>query len=89
VYNEEGYFLDPHSAVAWKGVEKLLAENKIAQGPAGILCTAHPAKFAEVVTPLTGPVPVPASLASAMERSVNAQTIPAEIPAFIEWLNEI
>jgi threonine synthase len=86
VHDEAGYFLDPHSAVGWKAVDKLRAENKIAEGPVGVLSTAHPAKFSETVEPLTGPVPVPPSLASAMERTVNAQTIPAQLSALIEAL---
>jgi len=85
VHDETGYFLDPHSAVGWKGVDKLLAENKIS-GPAGILCTAHPAKFCETVEPLTGPVPVPASLSSAMRRTVNSKTIPADISALLDYM---
>jgi threonine synthase len=85
VHNEAGYFLDPHSAVGWTGVDKLLAENKI-NGPAGILCTAHPAKFSETVEPLVGPAPVPATLARAMDRTVHSQTIPAEVSALLEAL---
>ena len=89
VHEEAGYFLDPHSAVGWKGADKLSAENKIAGGPVGILCTAHPAKFSEVVVPLTGLPPVPASLTRAMERKVNSKTIPADDGAFIEALGEL
>ncbi|MCL2270028.1 MAG: threonine synthase [Treponema sp.] len=91
VYNTAGYFLDPHSAVGWKGVDKLRAENKIdgdpqTGGPVGILSTAHPAKFSETVEPLVGPAPVPAALASAMKRTANSQTIPADVPALLEAL---
>jgi len=89
VYNEAGYFLDPHSAVGWKGVDKLSAENRIAAGPVGILSTAHPAKFSETVEPLVGPAPVPASLAAAMKRTVNSQTIPAEISALLDVLTTV
>jgi threonine synthase len=78
VHEEAGYFLDPHSAVGWKGTDKLFAENKIAAVPVGVLATAHPAKFSETVEPLVGPAPVPASLARAMERTVHSQTIPAD-----------
>jgi threonine synthase len=87
VHNEAGYFLDPHSAVGWKGVDKLLAENKIA-GPVGVLSTAHPAKFSETVEPLVGPVPVPPSLARAMGRTVNSRAIPAEVGALLEELQK-
>jgi threonine synthase len=85
--HEAGYFIDPHSAVGWKGVDKLRAKNKLNDAPAGILCTAHPAKFSEIVEPLVGPPPVPPSLARTMERTVNAQTIPAEVNALIETLH--
>jgi len=86
VHKDADYFIDPHSAVGWKGVDKLRAENKAAQGPFGILCTAHPAKFSEIVTPLTGEPPVPSSLVLAMKRTVNAKTIPAQVSALIETL---
>jgi len=86
VHRQAGYFLDPHSAVGWKGADKLRAENKLCEGPLGILCTAHPFKFSEIVEPLAGTIPVPSSLASAMERTVNAKTIPAETSALIESL---
>ncbi|MDR2543346.1 MAG: threonine synthase [Treponema sp.] len=88
IHNNTGYFLDPHSAVGWKGVDKLKADNKIGEGAVGILCTAHPAKFSEVVEPLIGSVPLPASLTNAMERTVSAKTIPADISAFIGILHE-
>jgi len=83
VHNRCGYFLDPHSAVGWKGVDKLSAENKIPKGPIGVLCTAHPAKFSEIVEPLVGAPPMPTSLANAMERTVKAKTIPVEIDTLI------
>jgi len=86
VHESAGYFLDPHSAVGWKGVDILRTENKIEKGSVGILCTAHPAKFRETVEPLVGPPPVPVSLARAMERTVNAQTIPADVNVLIEIL---
>ncbi|MCL2759074.1 MAG: threonine synthase [Treponema sp.] len=87
IHEQSGYFLDPHSAVGWKGVDKLLSSNKIQEGAAGILCTAHPAKFSEIVEPLVGKPPVPAALTRAMERTVNARTIPADAAALIEVLS--
>jgi threonine synthase len=90
VREEANYFLDPHSAVGWKGVDKLRAENKIPQrgeGPVGVLSTAHPAKFSEIVLPLVGSPPVPSSIARAMGRTVDSQTIPAEVSALIEHLD--
>jgi len=90
VHEKTGYFLDPHSAVGWNGVDKLTAGKKIESSAAiGILGTAHPAKFSEVVEPLVGSPPVPLTLSKAMERTVNAKTIPAEFPALLEILNEL
>ena len=89
VYERWGYFLDPHSAVGWEGVDKLLREQRLSAGPLGILSTAHPAKFAETVEPLTGPVPVPSVLAKALERTVESGLIPPEVPAFIERLETL
>jgi len=87
VAEKSGYFLDPHSAVGWKGVDKLASENKIKEGAAGILSTAHPAKFMEIVEPLAGTPSLPATLARAMERTANAKTIPADISVLMEFLN--
>jgi threonine synthase len=74
VYDATGYIMDPHGAVACAAAEKSLLEGA---KRAIILETAHPAKFAEIVEPITGPVPKPPQLAQAEERSVNASTIPA------------
>ena len=90
VFSRWGYYLDPHTAVGWKAADKLAQAGLLAENPAniGVLATAHPAKFAETVEPLTGPVPVPPSLQKALERTVNARTIPAELDALIETLKE-
>jgi len=86
VHKDAGYFIDPHSAVGWKGTDKLRADNKLKTDNVGILCTAHPAKFSEVVRPVAGEPPVPSSLAGAMERKVNSQTIPADVNVLIDLL---
>jgi threonine synthase len=86
VHDRWGYFLDPHSAVGWEGADRLFREGRLPAGPLGILCTAHPAKFAETVEPLTGPVPLPPVLAKALERIPAAALIPPEVPAFTGWL---
>jgi threonine synthase len=83
VHERYGYFLDPHTAVGWEGVNKLAAARTVSARPLAVLSTAHPAKFAETVEPLTGPVPVPPSLRKVMERQPKARTIPADISALI------
>ncbi len=50
VWDEHGYLLDPHTAVAWEVAERLRAEN-----PVLVVSTAHWAKFgADVYRALTG-----------------------------------
>jgi threonine synthase len=85
VHGASGYFLDPHGSVAWTAGNKLLDRGLIS-GPLGILATAHPAKFAETVAPLTGPVPAPPSLTGALERSPQSRLIPPELSALRESL---
>ena len=82
VFSSWGYCLDPHSAVGWRASEKLADKlaDKLKEAVI-VVSTAHPAKFAETVEPLTGPIPVPPSLQKAMERSVEARTIPVELDA--------
>ncbi|MDR2535525.1 MAG: threonine synthase [Treponema sp.] len=87
VHKTTGYFLDPHTAVGWRGADQVYAEHNVPTGPLAVLATAHPAKFAETVQPLTGPIPIPPSLSKAIERKPNAQTIPAEISALLEALS--
>ena len=87
VFSRWGYYLDPHSAVGWRAVDKLREAGKLpGENTLGILSTAHPAKFAETVEPLTGPVPVPPSLQKAMDRTVESRTIPVELEALKEYL---
>jgi threonine synthase len=86
VHGAWGYFLDPHSAVGWRAADNLAEAGKLDAGPLAVLSTAHPAKFAETVEPLTGPVPVPVSLKTAMERTVESSVIPAEFSALKELL---
>jgi threonine synthase len=87
VHRQAAYFLDPHSAVGWKAADKLFGRGLLEAGPLGILSTAHPAKFAETVEPLTGPVPIPPSLAKAMERKPESRSIPADPAVFKEMLS--
>jgi len=86
VYEERGYLLDPHSAIAYMGLKSYVAsgfsrtppgregqEGRGHEGPGVFLATAHPAKFAEVVEPVIGraiPKPQPLIDALATKRMV-------------------
>lgn len=93
VFDRTGYVLDPHGAVGWAAVDRWQTsrnngENRRApfSGPVAVLGTAHPAKFSETVEQLVGPVPVPPALAAAMNRTIQARTISANIEALVETL---
>jgi threonine synthase len=86
IHDRYGYFLDPHGAVGWKAVDTLAGTSGPVKGPLAVLATAHPAKFSEIVEPLTGSVPVPRTIKTALERTVCAETIPAELSALADVL---
>ena len=69
VYEERGYLLDPHSAIAYLGLKGQPGRTRQV-GQVGIfLATAHPAKFAEIVEPIVGrEIERPAPLARALAR---------------------
>jgi threonine synthase len=70
-----GYLADPHSALAWSALERSLQD-----GEHGVfLCTAHPAKFMEVIEATLGiEVPLPAELAAVRDKAVLSRTIPGD-----------
>jgi threonine synthase len=78
VHDMRGYLLDPHSAIAYLGLERLRRPEEV-----GIfLATAHPAKFAEIVEPVVGaPVPIPAPLADAIARPRHILKMEASLAA--------
>ena len=67
-----GYLADPHSALAWRALEQSLQDDE--EGV--FLCTAHPAKFLEVIEEtLDIDVPLPPELAEVRDKTVLSQTI--------------
>jgi threonine synthase len=80
VYEDRGYLLDPHSAIAYMGLK---AHWTGRAGQMGIfLATAHPAKFGEIVEPIIGrPIDVPAPLAEVMAQPRHVVKINASFEA--------
>ncbi len=71
VYEERGYLLDPHSAIAYLGLKSGSRGGQAGAAGAGqagvFLATAHPAKFAEIVEPVIGrPIEKPQPLVEAL-----------------------
>ena len=73
-----GYLADPHSALAWSALNGSLASNE-----EGIfLCTAHPAKFLEVIEDTLGiEIPLPAELEAVRHKEVLSSTIAGDFKA--------
>jgi threonine synthase len=75
---KRGYLADPHTALAWAALDRSLHT-----GEEGVfLCTAHPAKFMEVLEETLGiEIPLPSELEAVRNKEVLSTTIPGEFGA--------
>jgi len=81
VHRRTGAVLDPHTAVGYLALERDRREGG-ASGPAILLATAHPAKFADAVSAAIGrEVPLPERLAACLDRPIERLRLPAELEA--------
>jgi len=96
VFEQRGYLLDPHSAIAYMGIKGREGQGRKGQdrqegqeGKIGVfLSTAHPAKFAEIVEPIIGrPVEKPQALADALNRPQHIIRIRASIDRVLGMLD--
>lgn len=80
-----GYLADPHSALAWQALRRSLGDDETGV----FLCTAHPAKFAEVIEDALGEAPdLPPALAAVRDADVLSARIPNDFDALrAELLN--
>ena len=82
VYDERGYLLDPHSAIAYLGAAASRERRQHDEERRVFLATAHPAKFAEVVEPIIGrSIEKPAALAAALAGAGNILRLDATLEA--------
>ena len=87
VYEQRGYLLDPHSAIAYLGL--IRSGLDLRATPGIFLATAHPAKFHEVVESIIGgPIEKPAPLAEALSSPRHIMRIEASLDALKERLFE-
>jgi threonine synthase len=84
--HRRGYLADPHSALAWAALDRSLEA-----GEEGLfLCTAHPAKFLEVIEETLGiEVPLPEELAAVRDKAVLSSTIEGRFPALRQELTSL
>jgi threonine synthase len=77
--HERGYLADPHTALAWAALDRCLLDEE--EGV--FLCTAHPAKFLEVIEETLGiELPLPSELDAVKNAKVLSSTIPADFESF-------
>ena len=84
VYQNEGYVMDPHTAVAY-----VAAQRRDTGGtPVVVLSTAHPAKFPEVVEDaICGSVPTPDTILGARHRGESMSVISPALGQLKELLD--
>lgn len=84
VYSEFNYILDPHGAVGYAAMQRLLDT----EGTTKILLeTAHPAKFGQVIESAIGRLPdMPDRLKASLEKEKQSIELPADYPVFKEFL---
>lgn len=86
VYEQSGYLLDPHGAVAYHALEDYLTHHVDDKG--FILETAHPVKFPDVIESLldiTIPLPENAQALNAADKT--SVLLPARYEAVKKWLS--
>jgi threonine synthase len=94
VYKTHGLQIDPHTAVGLAAALEHLAHGRQtphAAGPDGeqviVLSTAHPAKFADIVSEATGAVPkMPERLAKCLELPKQAHTVGSTLRELSSYL---
>jgi threonine synthase len=78
VLHSGGYLADPHTALAWSVLNQSLSGDE--EGV--FLCTAHPAKFLEVIEEtLDIEIPLPAELEAVKDKEILSRTIPGDFGA--------
>jgi threonine synthase len=83
--HQRGYLADPHSALAWSALEQSLRSDE--EGV--FLCTAHPAKFREVIEETLGiEVVLPPELEAVRDKEILSSTISADFDALKTFLLE-
>ena len=76
IYEDEGYLLDPHTAVGVKAALELKSEAR----PVICLATAHPAKFGDAVQKAIGrEVELPPSLAELADKENRCEVMDADV----------
>lgn len=92
IKDETGYLMDPHTAVGYLAVQQYRKEatgyfGEQGDNPFVILSTAHPAKFGDVIEPVTGEkVEIPKRLATSLNKQKQSTDMDADYGELKTWL---
>ena len=85
VWEQHGYLLDPHGAVAYTALRRYQMQH--AGAPGFLLATAHPVKFPAVVEPILGrAIELPAVVQALQGRAKQSVPLPVDYEALRAYL---
>ena len=88
VHERFGYVMEPHTAVAYRALERYRRLENHADEPGIVLSTAHPAKFLEAIEEtLDKKIEIPSNLQELMGKKKCATLIRSEYKEFTSFLN--
>ncbi len=88
VHERFGYVMEPHTAVAFRALERYRSLENHAEEPGILLSTAHPAKFLEAIEDaLDKKIGIPSNLQELMEKKKSATLIRSEYKELASFLN--
>jgi threonine synthase len=88
VFDRYGYITDPHTAVAFRALERYRSSEKRAAAPGVVLSTAHPAKFLEVISDaLDREIEIPSRLKEVLDKKKMALPISSDYNDLAAFLN--
>ncbi|MEI7934842.1 MAG: threonine synthase [Chlorobiaceae bacterium] len=88
VHERFGYVMEPHTAVAFRALERYRGLDNHAEEPGILLSTAHPAKFLEAIEEaLDKKIGIPSNLHELMEKKKRATLIRSEYKELASFLN--
>jgi len=83
-----GYIMDPHTAVAFRALERFRSSAIHGEKPGILLSTAHPAKFLEAIESALGKeIGIPSNLQELMGKKKCATLISSEYKELASFLN--
>ena len=88
VHERFGYIMDPHTAVAFRALERFRSSASHSEMPGIVLSTAHPVKFLEAIEgALSRKIGIPSNLQELMEKKKSATLISSAYKELASFLN--